>query len=117
MTTTNAFIFSWDQYGIESIIPISQYEHHDQQNLIKLLKGESKTRNPLDTIVRNLILRARVNGQRHYEIYAIDCEKELDQKFWEEQWTKYPQETADLIRERGHPLYKSTRSKEKVLIT
>jgi len=33
MATQNAFIFSWDQLGIESIIPITKYEHHDKQNL------------------------------------------------------------------------------------
>lgn len=104
--TQNAFLFSWDQLGIESIVPITEYEHWDKQNLINLLKGEASTRNPLNTIVRNLILRARYNPQRYYEIYAIDCSEELDLEFWKEQWNKYPQETADLIRERGHCLYK-----------
>ncbi len=103
--TTNAFIFSWDMYGIESIIPISQYEHHDKENLIRILKDQPTVRNPLNSIVGNLLLRARFNSQRRYEIYAIDCDAELDEKFWKEQWQRNPQGTAELIREFGHKLY------------
>ena len=44
--TTNAFIFSWDQLGIDSIVPISQYEFHDQENTIRLLKDQKRINNP-----------------------------------------------------------------------
>jgi len=115
--TTNAFIFSWDQHGIESIIPITQYEHWDKQNLMNMLGDKPTQRNPLNEIVRNLIIRARVNSQRHYEIYAIDCSPELDEEFWQKQWQEYPQETAELIRELGHKLHSDRRtSRDKILI-
>ena len=103
--TTNAFIFAWDIHGIESIIPITEYEHHDKENTMRILKGEKIVRNPLNGIIQTLTLRARYNSQRHYEIYAIDCSKELDQEFWKKQWEEYPQETAELIRERGHKIH------------
>lgn len=116
--TINAFIFAWDQYGIESIIPITKYEHWDKQNLMNLLGDKPRQRNPLNEIVRNLILRAKVNSQRHYEIYAIDCSAELDEEFWREQWQEHPQVTAELIRERGHKLHSDRRtSNENILIT
>ena len=116
MATKNAFIFTWDNLGIDSIVPISQYEFHDQENTMRLLREQPRIPNPLNSIVKNLLLRARFNPQRHYEIYAIDCTKEMDEKFWREQWEEYPQETADLIRERGHKLY-SDRVKNQVKIT
>ena len=114
--TTNAFIFSWDQLGIEAIVPITQYEHHDKQNLINMLSEKPTERNPLDSIVRSLLLRARFNPQRHYEIYAVDCDASLDEVFWRKQWEENPQYTADLIRERGHKLY-SDRATKKPVIT
>jgi hypothetical protein len=117
MATKNAFIFSWDQLGIEAIIPISQYEHIEQQNLIRILSEKPTLQNPLDNIVRSLLLRARYNSQRHYEIYAIDCTEEMDEKFWHEQWQEYPQTTAELIRERGHKLYSDRVETHKVKIT
>lgn len=103
--TTNAFIFSWDMYGVESIVPITQWEHWDKNNLIRLLKEEKTQPNPLDRIVHNLIMRATFNPQRHYEIYAVDCDEELDEKFWRKKWAKDPQGAADIIREHGHKLY------------
>lgn len=114
--TTNAYIFSWNSHGIESIVPITQYEGWDGENLFRLIKGQSAIRNPLDTIVRNLILRAQFNPQRHYEIYAVDCDSNLDEKFWREQWKSAPQLTADLIRARGQKLY-CNRNTTKALIT
>lgn len=114
--TTNAFIFSWDQLGIEAIVPITQYEHHSKQHLINLLSEKSTERNPLDSIIRNLVLRARYNPQRHYEIFAIDCDASLDESFWRKQWNENPQSTADLIRERGHKIY-SDRAVKKPVIT
>ena len=110
--TTNAFIFSWDCEGIEAIIPITQYEKWDHENLMRLLKNENKLRNPLDTIIQTLLMRARMNSQRHYEIYAVDCDESMDEEFWREQWNSRPQETADLIRERGHKLYSDRRQRE-----
>lgn len=113
--TTNAYIFSWDMYGVEAIVPISQYEHWDKENLIRLLKDQRRTRNPLDTIVRNLVLRAQFNTHRHYEIYAVDCEAGLDEEFWRKQWEEDPQFTADLIRERGHKIYSDRQTKKPVI--
>lgn len=114
--TTNAFIFSWDCNGIEAIIPITQYEKWDQENLIRLLKNEDKKSNPLNTIIRTLIMRARFNTQRHYEIYAVDCDSSLDEEFWKEQWSSAPQETADLIREKGHKLYSDRRQTQYTIV-
>ena len=114
--TSNAFIFSWCNEGIESIIPITQYEHWDKQNLMNMLAEKPTQRNPLDTIVRNLLLRARFNSQRHYEIYAIDCDKDLDEQFWREQWEENPQFTAELVRERGHKLFSDRATKNAVIV-
>jgi hypothetical protein len=107
--TTNAFIFSWDCEGIEAVIPITQYEMFDKENLIRLLKNEEKQRNPLNTIIQHLLMRARTNSHRFYEIYAVDCTKEMDEEFWREQWKKYPQESANLIRKQGHKIYSDRR--------
>lgn len=99
------FVFSWDMYGIESIIDVSEYEHIDRDNTLRILKGEEKIRNPIHSILQGLLIRARFNTQRHYEIYAVDCDDSLDTDFWTKQWKSEPQFTADLIRERGRKLY------------
>lgn len=113
--TTNAFIFAWDMYGIESIVPITQHENIDKENLMRLLKEEERVRNPLDGIVRALVLRAQVNVQRNYEIYAVDCSPEMDLKFWKLSWAENPQGMADLLRERGHKIYSNRETKQPVI--
>lgn len=114
--TTNAYVFMWDMYGVESIIPISQYEDWDKKNTWNILNDQPVERNPINSIIQSLLLRARYNTQRHYEIYAIDCSAEMDEAFWRAQWEEYPQATADLIRERGHKLYSDRASKKGVVI-
>lgn len=103
--TTNAFIFSWDQLGIEGIVPITQYENWDKVQLMEVLKGHRQETNPLNQIINTLTLRARFNSQRHYEIYAIDCDAELDQVFWQQRWQADPQWCADLVRRKGHKIH------------
>jgi hypothetical protein len=117
MITKNAFIFSWDQLGIESIVPITQYEAVDRENTMRILRDQQVVRNPLNSIIQSLLLRARFNSQRHYEIYAIDCDSSLDESFWKDQWATDPQGTADLIRKRGHKLYSDRVDTSKVKIT
>lgn len=115
--TTNSFIFSWDTTGIESIVPITQYEQHEKNQLMKILKDEPRTRNPMDSIVRGLLMRARFNPQRHYEIYAVDCSESMDEAFWREQWESCPQETAELIRDRGHKIFSDRAQHSSIKIT
>jgi hypothetical protein len=116
--TTNAYIFSWDQLGIESIIPITEYEHCDHENFLNILGGTPIKRNPLNGIIQNLVIRARYNPQRHYEIYAIDCAADLSKEFWIEQWENNPQATAELIRARGIKIYSDRQTDiDKIKIT
>jgi len=113
--TTNAFIFSWDCDGVEAIIPITQYEDMDKRNLINLLAERKKEHNPINNIIFNLMMRARFNPQRNYEIYTIDCSKDLDEEFWRAKWEAEPQFCADLIREKGLKIYSDRATKERVI--
>lgn len=111
--TTNAFIFMWDYNGIETIVPITQYEEQEKLNTWAILKGEPVGSNPLNDIVKYMIMRAQFNPDRRYEIYAIDCAEDwMDEEFWAEEWEKHPQTTADLIRDRGEKIFSHRASKK-----
>ena len=84
---------------------------------MRLLREQPRIPNTLDKIVNMLVMRARYNTQRHYEIYAIDCTEEMDEQFWREQWEEYPQETAELIRKRGHKLFSDRAIPNSIKIT
>lgn len=103
--TTNAFLFSWDCTGVEAIIPISQYEDWDTANAFETLAGHAKTPNPLNSTVNAILMRARANPQRFYEVYAVDCDESITEQDWRVMWDTSPQSCADMIRERGVKLY------------
>lgn len=103
--TTNAFLFSWDCTGVEAIIPISQYEDWDTANAFNVLGGKAKTANPLNSTVSAILMRARYNPQRFYEVYVVDCDEGITQSIWRTMWDTNPQMCADIIRERGVKLY------------
>lgn len=114
--TTNAFILSWDQLGIEAVVPITQYEDWDHQNLVNVLAGTKKKDNPLSQLLGRLVMRARFNSQRHYEIYAIDCDKEMTEQDWHDMFESSPQATADLVRERGVKIFSDRAEQSKIKI-
>ena len=99
--TINAYIFSWNMYGIEAIVPITQYEEYDHLKTIAKLKGEDIGDNPLKQILFGLKIRARYNTHRNYEIYAIECEPNITEESLWEMWDKNPQGMANLAREKG----------------
>lgn len=103
--TTNAFIFVWTNAGIEQIVPISEYEKVDHENTMRILKGEEAVRSPLTSILQTATLRARYNIDRNYSIYAIDCDSDLSEAFWWDQWENHFDSTAKLIKSRGICLY------------
>jgi hypothetical protein len=115
--TTNAYIFAWDNTGIEAVIPITQYEQYDRDNTMRILNDQPTIRNPLNSIIQMLIIRAKANPQRHYEIYSVDCNIELDEAWWREQWESDPQGCANLVRERGIKMYSDRADKSKQVIS
>jgi hypothetical protein len=61
-------------------------------------------------------LRGRYNNQRHYELYAIDCEKNITKKDIEQMFEDDPQSAADLIRERGVRVFSDRVDRNRVQI-
>jgi hypothetical protein len=52
-----------------------------------------------------LILRARANPQRNYEIYTVQVEPDVNLKDIQDMFRDTPQAIVDLVRARGHKLY------------
>ena len=115
--TTNAYLVYWCEEGIESVIPITQYEHIDAENTFRVLNNQEVVRNPLNSIIQGMILRAKVNEQRHYELYAIDCDEGITKADIEQMFENDPQSAAELFRSRGHRMYGNRAEKNRVKIT
>jgi len=99
--TTNAYLFMWNCHGIESIVPITQYEDQSKLDVWNILKEEPTGKNPLNDILSAMLLRARFNAERSYEVYAMDCEEGITEEDLFALWDSSPQHAADLTREKG----------------
>ena len=98
----------WDMLGLECIFNITEYlkkvEDHNKKVMWNILKDSRfKEIGPPNIPLQHMILRAKVNSQRAYEIYEFSStmtEKELRKEF-----TENPQPVVDWIRENGHKVY------------
>ena len=115
--TTNAYLVYWCSEGLESVVPISEYEHIDAENTFRILSNQDPIRNPMYSIIQMMILRGKFNTQRHYELYAIDCDQTIDKQDIEQMFEDDPQSAADLIRSRGVKVFSDRAVKNRVKIT
>jgi hypothetical protein len=63
-----------------------------------------------------LILRARANPQRNYEIYTVQVDPDVSLKDIQDMFKDTPQDIVDLVRARGHKLYSDRLYKEDRII-
>lgn len=101
----------WDNLGLEYCANITEV---DKRIMWDQLKGiESKHSLPN---LNALILRARYNPQRHYEIYTVDVDASITADDMIDMFNDAPQAMADLVRARGNQLYSDRADKRQVVI-
>jgi hypothetical protein len=95
-------------YGLESCIDLDLIE---AQRVCDILKSESLTDEggsrgtSVNHIVSSIMLRARFNPQRHYEIYTVQVDDSIEINEIKAMFEFDPQGSSDLIRQRGNKLY------------
>ena len=103
------FLFMWDMYGLEFCQDVTAIE---KRNMIKALKNENLER-PFN--LNALLLRARCNAQRNYEVYTMTVEQGITEEEVREWFNSNPQYAVDQIRARGRAIYKSASHAEQVI--
>lgn len=103
------WVLSWDQTGLESVI----LAYDPQWLMDSLATGKMPS---IDSTVNTLMLRARFNTHRHYEIYAINFDYDMTESDIREYFNESPQAFVDLIRDRGHKMYSDRVQEDKILI-
>lgn len=104
----HVFLAMWDILGLECLMDVTAAE---QENIVNILRGEpARHTNP----IQMMILRARFNSQRHYEIYYFTSsmtEEEIRYAFQE-----CPQTMVDAIRTHGQQVYSDRVQDHRVVI-
>jgi hypothetical protein len=83
------------------VINITEYEKEMTWATLQDKEAPRKISN----IVSYLMIRARANSQRHYEIYTMMVEEGITDEDIRGMFDSDPQGSADLIRERGNKIY------------
>lgn len=102
----------WDCLGLEYCEDITRRE---QAQMWAELKGTKADLGKYPSLSA-LVLRARFNSQRHYEIWAVDVDHTITAEDMIDMFNQNPQGMADLVRSRGRQLY-SDRQTTKAVIT
>jgi len=107
------FLIMWCNEGLECCIDITADE---QRRMWQQLKGEPVSEKAIPNL-NHIMLRARVNSQRHYEIYICEATDGITAEDIREMFEASPQSAADTIRRLGHCMHSDQAQKNRVLIT
>lgn len=113
MDKSTLFLLSWDQLGLESIVNITDLEKEITWNTLQDKTGPNK----LGSIVNHMMLRARYNPQRHYEIYTVNVAEGITEEDIRDMFEETPQEAANMIRERGCKIFSDRVKSDSIKIT
>jgi hypothetical protein len=100
----------WCSEGLEALFDLTEWKqkHHmwEKSKIWDILKdsrgsGDSEPKIPL----QHMILRARVNSQRCYEIYTFAATDSIDEATVRKLFEENPQFIVDFIRANGDKIY------------
>ena len=112
--STNTFIVSWDMTGLEAVVDVTESlrmaNDFERESIFMRIKDphnepKNKSLNDINQVAHMMMLRARANSQRHYEIYILKTTESITKEDLERMFEDSPQSIVDLIRERGDKLY------------
>jgi hypothetical protein len=108
VTEYSLFLIMWDEYGLECCLDVTQAE---KDMVWAELSNTTSPKIPIHL----LMMRARVNSHRHYEIYTVRGNEGVSADDLIELFTTNPQGAADLIRQSGIQVYSNRLTKSPVI--
>ena len=111
MSKVTQFLISWDNQGLEYIGNITEYQHDLTWSALKGTNPTAKLAN-----INHLMLRARYNTHRHYEIYVVSAVDGITKEDIQDMFESAPQQAADTIRKLGQKIYSDRCDESKILI-
>lgn len=107
----------WDINGLECIFDtkpaFEEIESWEKEAMWDALKEKERKPRPNPIPLQQMILRARFNSQRSYEIYEFASQLKMDKV--KELFDTNPQSIVDWIRQNGHKIYSDYSGKSKTI--
>ena len=112
------YLAMWDMQGLECLFDVdlhmNKYNEWEKQKVVSILKEEQVPIQPQGIPLQMLILRARANSQRSYEIYEFNSTVAYDEL--KEAFNDNPQPIVEWIRENGKQVYSDYVKQERKMI-
>lgn len=122
----NTFLVSWDMYGVEMCIDITEKLERanliHKENLFEFIKDPeadppNDAMREINRYVTMQTMRGRMNPQRNYEMYVVKTSTDITEEDLRGYFEDDPQGAADMIRERGTKLMSHRNLERKQVIT
>lgn len=107
---TNTYLAMWDMYGLEYLVNVTEWH---KKTTWAILTGNNK---PDIASIQMMILRAKANSQRCYEIYSFDAEPNVTEESIRLMFQTNPQDIVDIIRKQGEKIYSDRSETKKQII-
>jgi len=104
------YLAMWDMYGLEFLFDTDKWEKEYMWSIL------SEKKKPDTPSIQMMILRAKANSQRCYEIYSFNADDDLTEESIKLAFETAPQGIVDFIRVNGKKIY-SDRAEKKAVIT
>ena len=115
---TNSFLVVWDMLGLESIFSIDdamlEVENYEKEKVWKMLKDEPVGKKPNPIPLQMILMRAKFNSQRSYEIYSFNTDMSMSEV--RAMFADDPQPIVEWIRENGNKIYSDYIKQERKMI-
>jgi hypothetical protein len=115
---TKHYLAMWDVLGLESLhdvdLHMDKYNEWEKQKVVAILKEERIPSQPSGIPLQMMLLRAKVNSQRVYEIYEFNSTMAYDDL--KEAFEIDPQPIVEWIRNNGKKVYSDYLKQDRKMI-
>ena len=115
---TKHYLAMWDMLGLESLhdvdLHMDKYNEWEKQKVVAILKEERIPSQPTGIPLQMMLLRAKVNSQRMYEIYEFNSTMAYDDL--KEAFEIDPQPIVEWIRSNGKKVYSDYLKQDRKMI-
>ena len=95
------FLISFDCNGLECLQDITEYhpDNWDKNQLLAVMMGKAYKKAPIHAQISQMVMRAKFNPQRNYEIYIQQADEDITAADFAAAFNDNPQHWADYVRE------------------
>jgi hypothetical protein len=108
----------WDMNGLEHLINLTDFEKEvdawEKKKVWSTLQGQQFVEPKPNIPLQPLIMRAKYNSQRHYEIYQFNSDE--DEEFVRDMFENDPQIIVNFIRKNGYKIFSERFEMKKAVI-